>query len=64
MRIRLKGLNSKTKRLADGSVVTYYYAWKAGPRLKGKLGSAEFIGSYHEAVSAKKAPPSGVRFPF
>jgi integrase len=60
MRIRLKGLNSKSKKLADGSVVTYYYAWKGGPRLKGTIGSAEFIASYHEAVSAKKAPPSGV----
>src|SRR5271165_4628080 len=58
-RIRLKGLNSTRKALVDGSVVTYWYAWKSGPRLKGELGSPEFIASYHEAVTAKKAAPVG-----
>jgi len=33
MRIRLKGLNSITKRLADGTTRTYWYAWKGGPPL-------------------------------
>jgi integrase len=56
MRIRLKGLNSISKILADGSIVTYYYAWKGGPRLKGDPGTPEFIASYHEAVSAKRVP--------
>jgi hypothetical protein len=37
-RIRLKGINSRSKTLADGSLVTYWYAWKGGPRLKGELG--------------------------
>jgi integrase len=58
-RIRLKGLNSRRKKLADGSFVTYWYAWKGGPRLRGELGSPEFIASYHEAVTAKKAAPVG-----
>jgi hypothetical protein len=53
MRIRLKGLNRVAKVLADGSIATYYYAWKGGPRLKGEPGTPEFIASYHEAVSAK-----------
>ena len=60
MRIRLKGLNSVAKVLADGSVVTYYYAWKGGPRLKGEPGTPEFVASYHDAVSAKGLPPAGV----
>jgi hypothetical protein len=60
MRIRLKGLNSVNKVLADGGVVTYYYAWKGGPRLKGDLGTPEFVASYHEAVSAKRTPAAGV----
>ncbi len=58
MRIRLKGLNSVSKILAGG-VVTYYYAWKGGPRLTGEPGTPEFIASYHEAVSAKKSAPPG-----
>jgi integrase len=60
MRIRLKGLNSAAKTLADGRVVTYYYAWKGGPRLKGEPGTPEFIASYHAAVSAKGSQPTGI----
>ncbi len=47
-------------RLADGSIVTYWYAWRGGPRLVGDLGSPEFIASYNQAVAAKVAPKAGV----
>ena len=60
MRVRLKGLNSVTKRLADGRTVSYYYAWKGGPPLTGEYGSHEFIDSYMEACATKIAPPTGV----
>jgi hypothetical protein len=60
MRVRLKGINSKQKRLADGSLKTYHYAWKSGPRLRGEPGSAEFIASYNAAVAQKVPPPTGV----
>jgi integrase len=60
MRIRLKGLNSVKKRLADGRTVIYYYAWKGGPALRGELGSPEFVASYNEAVAQKVKPPTGV----
>ena len=56
MRVRLKGLNSSRMRLADGSVVTYWYAWRGGPRLSGEPGSPEFMAAYNEAVAAKVAP--------
>jgi integrase len=59
MRVRLKGLNSITKKLADGSERTYYYAWKGGPPLRGELGSPEFIASYNEAVARKVVSPTG-----
>ncbi len=59
-RIRLKGLNSKRKVLADGSLQTYWYAWKGGPRLPGKPGEPEFMAAYTEAVSQKCQPPAGV----
>jgi integrase len=62
MRIHLKGLNSVTKRLKNETTVTYWYAWKSGPRLQGNPGDPEFIASYHEAVSQRKAPPAGVLF--
>jgi integrase len=60
MRVRLKGINSKTKRLADGTVRTYWYAWKGGPPLRGEPGTPEFIASYNEAATKKVAPPTGM----
>jgi hypothetical protein len=31
MRVHLKGINSHTAKLADGTTKTYWYAWKGGP---------------------------------
>src|SRR5258708_6783047 len=59
MRIRLRGINRVTKRLADGTVRTYWYAWKGGPALRGEPGTPEFIASYNEAVARKVTPPRG-----
>ena len=60
MRVRLKGINSKRKRLADGSLKIYYYAWKGGPPLRGEPGSPEFVASYNAAIAQKVTPPTGV----
>jgi integrase len=62
MRVKLKGINSKRKRLADGTWRTYYWAWKGGPRLRGEPGSPEFHASYNEAIARKIAPPRGTLF--
>jgi integrase len=62
MRVRLKGLNSITKRLADGSAATYWYAWKGGPRLPGKPGEPEFMAAYNTAIASKVQAPNGVFF--
>ena len=59
MRVRLKGINSKTKKLADGSLRTYWYAWKGGPALPGKPGDPEFIAAYNAAIAKKVQPTSG-----
>ena len=59
MRIKLKGINSITKRLADRTTRTYRYAWKGGPPLRGEPGTPEFIASYNEAVARKVVPPRG-----
>jgi hypothetical protein len=59
MRVRLKGLNSIRKRLADGTYRTYWYAWKGGPPLRGGPGTPEFTHSYNEACARKAAPPTG-----
>jgi hypothetical protein len=59
VRIRLKGVNHATKRLADGTLRTYWYAWRGGPLLRGKPGTPEFIASYNEAVATKAPTPQG-----
>jgi integrase len=56
MNVRLKGLNRVRKRLAGGRTVTYWYAWKGGPRLLGKPGSPEFVDAYNQAVAQRRAP--------
>ncbi len=60
VRVRLRGVNCATKTLADGTVRTYWYAWRGGPSLHGEPGTPEFIASYNEAVAAKAATPQGV----
>jgi hypothetical protein len=59
MRIKMKGINKVTKRLADGSTRTYWYAWKGGPPLQGKPGSPEFVASFNAAAARKVAPTTG-----
>jgi integrase len=59
VRIRLKGVNCATKVLADGRRVTYWYAWRGGPQLRGEPGTPEFVASYNEAVARKVLPPRG-----
>jgi integrase len=59
MRVHLKGINSHTATLADGTKRTYWYAWKGGPRLQGEPGTPDFIASYNEAVAQKIKPPAG-----
>ena len=58
MKVNLKGINRVTKRMADGSSATYYYAWKGGPRLPGRPGDPEFISAFNEAVASKARIPS------
>ena len=60
MRVRLKGINSITKKLADGTRRTYWYAWKGGPPLRGEPGTPEFVASYNASVASKVATPQGV----
>jgi hypothetical protein len=59
MRIRLKAINSVRKRLPDGSIKTFHYAWKGGPPLRGGPGTPEFVASYNEAVAHKRDVPRG-----
>lgn len=59
MRVRLKGLNRVSKRLADGSKVTYFYAWKGGPRLLADPRTPEFVAEFERAAATRKKGPEG-----
>jgi integrase len=59
VRVRLKGINFSRKRLADGTLRTYWYAWRNGPPLRGEPGTPEFIASYNAAVARKVMPAEG-----
>lgn len=49
-----KGVAKVIRRGPDGEIVgVYYYAWKAGPRLRGTPGSREFKASYDAAMKAR-----------
>ena len=46
MKARLAGIHKVNKILADGSVATYYYAWRKGPRIQAKPETQAFIQEY------------------
>lgn len=49
MKLDLKGIHQVSSKGHE-----YYYAWRGGPRLKGKPGSPEFVTAYNEAVAGAK----------
>jgi hypothetical protein len=51
MRVNLRGLHSTPATLSDGTKVTYWYAWRNGPRLRGQPGTPEFIASFNQAAA-------------
>lgn len=59
MRVKLKGINRVRKRLADGTVTVYHYAWKGGPALPGNPGDPEFVAAYNAAIATKTRAKAG-----
>ncbi|MDP2355187.1 MAG: tyrosine-type recombinase/integrase [Beijerinckiaceae bacterium] len=57
--VRLRGVSKATAKLADGRRVTYWYAWRGGPRLDGEPGSPEFMASYNRAVAGRHGAAEG-----
>jgi hypothetical protein len=67
-RRKLPGVASATKRLADGTLRRYYYAWRGGPLLKGEdgtplqAGDPAFHVAYTAAHAARRKPAAGTLF--
>lgn len=53
MDVNLKGVHTVRKKLSDGTVKLYFYAWRGGPRLEGEPGDVAFLRSYNEAHASK-----------
>lgn len=56
VRVMLEGVHIHRKKLADGTVKEYHYAWRGqgAPRLEGKPGSPQYLKSYQAAHAARK----------
>ena len=59
MRVHLKGIHHVRKRLANGQIKDFCYAWRGGPRITAEPGTPEFIGQYREAHAALRRPKAG-----
>ncbi|WP_170984623.1 tyrosine-type recombinase/integrase [Rhodoligotrophos defluvii] len=59
MRLRLSGINTIRRKLADGTVRTYYYHRLSGTRLYASPGSPEFLAEIAEAERRRKQPRAG-----
>lgn len=64
-RVLLKGVHKVKKRLANGTIRIYFYAWRGGPLLKSEDGTPlqphqpEFHAAYAEACKALAKAPAG-----
>lgn len=57
VKVKIKGVNTTTKTLADGTKVKYYYHRGTGAPLPGEKGSPEFLAAY---VDAERLAPRDV----
>ena len=56
MRFEMKGVAKVNKRLSNGTIKTYYYAWRGGPQIKAEPGTDEFLAQYLEHKRSRFAP--------
>jgi integrase len=54
MKASLRGVHSVNYRASDGTIRTYHYAWRGGPRMKFKPGSKEFLDEYLRLTRHRK----------
>lgn len=59
VRGHLKGINTVKKRLADGTIATYYYHRVTGTRLNGEPLSTQFLADIAKAEASLRAKYSG-----
>lgn len=57
MRVELTGVHRVTKRLAQGGLRTYYYAWRGGPRIHADLRDLDAFIAEYQRHKRFQAPP-------
>lgn len=57
MKVDLLGVHRVKKRLADGTVTYYYYAWRGGPRIQAKPNSQAFVSEYLKLTRNREDTP-------
>lgn len=57
MEIDLVGVHRVNKKLANGQIATYYYAWRGGPRIHAKPNSKAFIAEYFKLTRDREDTP-------
>lgn len=60
MEIKMVGIHTVKKRLADGTTRMHYYAWRGGPAMKSDPNSEQFMAEFLRLRKTKeKASPAG-----
>ncbi|MCW3784191.1 tyrosine-type recombinase/integrase [Defluviimonas salinarum] len=59
VKVSLKGIHRVRKRLADGRMAEYHYAWRGGPRIWDRtspfrVGSIDYLEVYQRATTARQ----------
>lgn len=57
MLVKLRGVHTVKRRLADGTIRTHYYAWRGGPAMKSAPGTEAFAAEIadHKRISSLKS---------
>lgn len=53
MELRLKGIHRVKKRLADGSIRVYHYAWRGGPQMQAQPGTLAFAEEFYALTQGR-----------
>lgn len=56
MEIGMKGLHKVRRKLADGRVAVYHYAWRGGPRIEAEPGTPAFAAEFARLTAARDKP--------
>ncbi len=57
VKVILKGLHRVSRKLASGKERVHFYAWRGGPKIEAKPGTAEFIAEFKRLTAEREGTP-------